>query len=750
MYEKIPSELKQLKQWCTYRLEWDKEAEKYKKIPLNAYTGSYGKSNDESTWADFDTALAAKKKYDCDGLGFYFKPPYFGVDIDQVSEEIYEYIGGYHENLVGDFIDRLGSYTEISISGTGIHIIGKGTLPEGGRRKDKVEMYSEGRFFVMTGKQLGPYKEIRESQEAITYLHSQYIGGGKVTTDRKVHATVHLSNSEILERAFVSKQGPVFRMLYQGYWGTLYPSQSEADLSFANMLAFWTGADFGRMDEIFRTSGLMREKWDRKTGSGTYGERVLNKAISNCQEVYSGNRSKSHRHDNEASRKEYALDDTGNAERFIDSFGEYLRYSYINRCWYFYDGKAWVQDQTGEIKQLADKLVEEMKKELAGIEDSNGAKAFMRHLKKTRDNTGKSNMIKESEHRVSILPYEFDRYKDLFNCQNGYVNLREGALHEHKAEKYFTKISNAAYTNESACPLWLEFLDEIFDHDQELIDYLQKAVEYSLTGSTREQCMFVVFGNGRNGKSVFLDIITAIMGNYAANIQPQTIIVKPHYTGTSGDIARLKAARFVTTTELNDGVRLDEGLVKQLTGGDKITARHLYKDEFEYEPEFKLWMATNHKPIIRGRDDGIWRRLHFIPFHVQIPEHKVDKNLRYKLKQELDGILNWAVEGCLKWQREGLQKPKAVEHAGSEYKVEMDIIAMFIEECCEVGEGKRMKAKLLYETYREWAKDNGQYVMSSTKFGREVAQKFEKQKSSEIYYSGVDLNAEYRKLPMNL
>ncbi|HDU7471725.1 TPA: DNA primase, partial [Listeria monocytogenes] len=182
----------------------------------------------------------------------------------------------------------------------------------------------------------------------------------------------------------------------------------------------------------------------------------------------------------------------------------------------------------------------------------------------------------------------------------------------------------------------------------------------------------------------------------------------------------------------------------------KVTARHLYKDEFEFTPEFKIWMATNHKPIIRGRDDGIWRRLHLVPFTVKIPDEKVDKQLKYKLRSELTGILNWAVEGFLKWQREGLGMPKAVENASSEYKSEMDVITAFIEDCCDVREGEKVNAKKMYETYREWAKDNGQYLMSSTKFGKEMGLKFEKKRSKKGYkYTGVCLNDEYFSLKLN-
>ena len=339
-----------------------------------------------------------------------------------------------------------------------------------------------------------------------------------------------------------------------------------------------------------------------------------------------------------------------NAERFMDVYGTLVRYSYINKEFYFYDGKSWKIDDTGEISKMIDTTVDMMKNEKvyipADCEDPEKIEeAFRKHIKRSRGNSAKKAMREQIMHRVSVLPDEFDSDTTLLNTQNGYLDLISGVLHEHNIDKKFTRIANIEYTDKIDAPQWTEFLNQIFDNDQELIRYVQKAVGYSLTGSTREQSMFVLFGAGSNGKSVFLDTISYIMGSYATNMQADTIMVRKANGGANTDIARLKGARLVTSSEPNEGVRMDEGLVKQLTGGDKVTARFLYGKEFEFTPEFKLWLATNHKPIIRGTDDGIWRRMNLIPFTIQIPDHKKDKNLKYKLKRESVGILNWIVEG---------------------------------------------------------------------------------------------------------
>ena len=195
--------------------------------------------------------------------------------------------------------------------------------------------------------------------------------------------------------------------------------------------------------------------------------------------------------------------------------------------------------------------------------------------------------------------------------------------------------------------------------------------------------MFILFGKGRNGKSIFVETIAEILGDYSNNMQAKSLMVKKN-DNVNTDIARLSKARFVTSSEPNEGFRFDEGLIKQITGGDKVTARFLYAEEFEYTPKFKIWVSTNHKPIIRGTDDGIWRRLVLIPFDVQIPEEKVDKDLKYKLLREAPAILNWMAEGAYMWMQEGLEMSDKLKAAVQKYRNEMDTLGQFIEDCCKV------------------------------------------------------------------
>ena len=754
MYEQIPQELKALPNWICWDAVPDEKRGKIKKVPINALTDGGAMSNNPSTWCDFDTAVKASEKHS--GIGFMFGGcPYFGVDIDGKEEELEAYQRGENGNIISEFISTLQSYAEISQSGKGIHIICKGHLPPQGRRKGNVEMYETGRFFVMTGNSCSEYAGISDCTESIKPLHEKYIGGGR-EPQAKVRPAVSLfSADDIVKAAAGAKNGGKFVALYGGDTAG-YTSSSEADMALCSILAFWTGCDASKMDVIFRSSGLMREKWDRPQSGSTYGALTIQKAIAGCSQVYSPKNSYSasfkqgevNAQTEQTGQRLYSFDDTGNAQRFVDLFGDKVRYCYTDKRWLWYDGRKWCTDMTGAVKRLADKAVACMSAELKVYEQTDAdegtdmAKAFEKHMKSSRSNKSKNAMLNEVMHHVPILPSQLDRYKAALNTPGGVIDLKSGALASHDPKNYFTKITAVEYSENADCPRWLAFLDDIFRKDKDLIRYVQKAVGYSLTGSTTEQCAFFLYGTGRNGKSTFIDIIRDIFGDYAANIQPETIMVRSNQsTAINSDIARLKGARLVTSVEPNEGVRINEGLLKQLTGDDTVTARKLYGDEFEFKPEFKLWMATNHKPVIRGTDTGIWRRIHMIPFTVQIPEEKIDRRLKYKLSAELTGIFRWAVEGCLLWQKEGLKMPRAVLEEVREYRREMDVISAFVEDKCTVGKGLSVQSSALYAAYLRWADSGNEYKMSNTKFGLEIAKRFEKVKGRKYnYYSGLTLD----------
>lgn len=754
----IPDELKQLDNWCVWKFE--KRNGKRTKIPFNAATGEFAKSNDKSTWSSYETAVNAEG---VDGIGFFFEPPYLGIDIDDIDDDLHRFKQGDKlDNIVSEFNEAFKSYTEVSPSGNGLHIIVKGKIPGTRRRKGNIEMYDSGRFFTMTGKSIGKYKDVTEvSKQVFKTIYDKYLPDKTVqypTTNNYQQNIHNLSEIDVINEIYKSKQSKLFDDLMKGNYEPYYTSHSEADMALANILAFWCAKDYSQMDSIFRQSNLYRDKWDEKRKNSTYGEQTLFKAINEANNIYTPKQQTddnplryalSKLFDNKEETKEYPIrsyDDTGNADRFIDRYGNLYKYSYIANKFYIYDGMKWKVDDKGSIRKLIDEMIESIKNEKVlhseDVTEEEAREVFQKYYKKTRGTQAKKNIMNELMHRRPATPDDFDRDDMLINVANGYIDLTSRELYKHDINKMFSQITNTDYTEKMQPAVWLDFLNDIFAGDQKVIRYIQKALGYSLTGSTREQIMFILFGKGRNGKSIFVEVISEILGDYSNNMQAKSLMVKKN-DNVNTDIARLSKARFVTSSEPNEGFRFDEGLIKQLTGGDKVTARFLYAEEFEYTPKFKIWVSTNHKPIIRGTDDGIWRRLVLIPFDVQIPEEKVDKDLKYKLLREAPAILNWMAEGAYMWMQEGLEMPDKLKAAVQKYRNEMDTLGQFIEDCCKVDKYSSEKVSNLHQAYKTWSNDNltSTKVLGMKSFSQKMEERFVKESRRDAnYFIGIEID----------
>lgn len=737
-FNNIPQELKDLKQWVCWKGVLNDKG-KLSKIPINAKTGGGAMSNNPETWTDYETALAAAEKFKYNGIGFMFSNGYFGVDLDNCSEE-----------LKDEFIKVLDSYTEVSYSGNGIHIICKGKLPEGPRRKANIEMYDSNRFFVMTGKSIHT-QIINERNEQIKELFNKYLKADEYQYKKVAVTGPTLEDGEIVRKASASKNGNLFTLLLNGNWeGLTYQSQSEADMAFAMMLAFWTNKNPEQIDRIFRSSGLIRPKWDEKRGRDTYGNITIENAIKKTAIAYDPNYDSKLINYNPTTgevgidkNESFDPSDTGNAQRLVKRYGDQIKYNFENKQWLLWAETHWRNDATNQIKVLAENVIEEMENQMLLLESAEAQKELLKNISRAYSTSGKDAMIKESQHIMGVpcVNADFDKQHFLLNTLSGVVDLQSGKLMQHTKELMLSKLSHIQIDiNEPK--LWLKFLDEIFMGDKELIKFIQKAVGYTLTGSIKEQCMFILFGDGANGKSVFLDVISTMLGDYGVNAQVDTILAKKgNGNNANSDLARLKGARMATTSEPNEGSKFNEGLIKQLTGGDTITARFLYGKEFEFRPEFKLWLATNYKPVIRGTDQGIWRRIRLIPFEYKIPKEKQDKNITEKLLQELPQIINWAIQGALLWQKEGLESPASINDATKEYRNEMDIINTFVDECCQIIPNYETPAQEVYNEYSEWSKRGNEYLMSLTRFGKEMAKRFDKKKTRNgVVYMNLRLS----------
>lgn len=399
--------------------------------------------------------------------------------------------------------------------------------------------------------------------------------------------------------------------------------------------------------------------------------------------------------------------DIGNAERFISRHGADVLYCFKWKDWLLWDGKRWQPDENGKITGLAKETAKSIFAEASQANDKDEAKTIVKHAFKSQYKTRLEAMTALAQCQVPVSPDELDADPWLLNVQNGTLNLKTCEIQPHNRQDKITKLAPVEYDPYAKCPQWQAFLQKVLAGDETLIQFVQRAVGYSLTGSTREQCFFVLYGTGANGKSVFLTTLQSLLADYATQADFSAFLVK-HNDNSSNDIARLKGARFVSASETGAGKRLNESLVKQLTGGDVITARHLYSEFFEFKAQFKLWLASNFKPTITGQDLGIWRRVRMIPFTVTIPPEEQDHDLTEKLKGELPGILTWAVCGLEDWQNKGLGESEAVSEATKGYRDEMDILGPFLDECCFFEPSARVKTSTLKQAYAEWCLANGE------------------------------------------
>jgi putative DNA primase/helicase len=417
----------------------------------------------------------------------------------------------------------------------------------------------------------------------------------------------------------------------------------------------------------------------------------------------------------------YNLTDLGNARRLVHRHGRNLRYCWLWRKWLVWDGKRWVKDDTGEVYRLAKETVSSIYQEAAAAPNDEARKELGKHATRSEAGARIKEMVDLARSDVPVMPDELDASPDLLNTESGTIDLRTGELREHRREDLITKIAPTTYRPDAAAPTWEAFLERVLP-GEDLRAFVQRAVGYSATGDTSEQCMFINHGGGANGKSTFQEAIAAALGDYAMRAPTEMLLAK-RSDGVPNDVARLKGARFVSASETEEGRRLAESRIKDLTGQDTITARFMKAEWFDFAPTHKLWLSTNHKPEIRGTDAAIWRRIRLVPWAVTIPPAEQDKKLRIALRHELAGILAWVVRGCLQWRREGLQAPDEVRKATGEYRAEMDVLAGFLVECCELDTGHWEYAKDLYECYKRWCDENGERPEPQRKFGGRLGER---------------------------
>lgn len=431
-----------------------------------------------------------------------------------------------------------------------------------------------------------------------------------------------------------------------------------------------------------------------------------------------------------SSNKTYELNDLGNSKRLLDNFGEDFKYLNDVGNFLIWKDDLWKLDlEALEMLEKCKHLIPIIESEADAANDYN--EDYAKKLRAFADRTSSVKNLKAPielvKHASSIESSILDKNDYLFAVKDGCVDLKTGRFRSREKGDYITIASDVAYDKEATCDTWVKFINEIMKEDAEMIEYLQKIAGYLLTGDTKEQCFFIFYGRGANGKSTFVNTLNEILKSYAVSIPNEVLMSNKNSNGNApnAELLKLKGKRMVETGELPEFRAFNESLLKQMTGGDLITARGMYaKNPISFNPKFKLIMVGNHKPYIKGLDHGFWRRTHVVPFDNTIPKEKIDKSLQEKLSSELSGILNWAIEGCLKWQQEGLEQPEKVKKAAEDYKQEQDYIGEWIADCCiEVDSSKYTIGQELFHNYDEWCNSHNESRLTARTLYKKLEEK---------------------------
>ncbi len=421
---------------------------------------------------------------------------------------------------------------------------------------------------------------------------------------------------------------------------------------------------------------------------------------------------------------DFDLNDHGNSLRIDSAFGDRMRYSNDFKKWLIFDGQRWLKDDVQQARQLAKEVMLECLKQaitLPRTEEAKKVESFAKFSLNCSMITHALAML-QSERFVRLS--ELDSDPHLLNFQNCTVDLRTGESRPHSADDFITKLVHHRYDPEAGCSRWRKFLKRIFNSNAALIDYFQYALGYSLTGNTSEKAVFFCSGGGNNGKTTALSTIRDLISEYSGMVEINTLMTRVESNNTQADLADLRGARFVTTSETESGQRLAEGKLKRITQGmGNIKSCRKYENPITFPETHKLWLDCNHLPLVRGTDDAIWNRLHLIPFDVTIPAAEIDRELPRKLLGEADGILAWLVAGAVRWHEQGLEKPPEVEAAGTRWRAESDTLLGFINDICVLSETAKSIASTLYAAYKSWCERNDERALTMRDFKAQLEQR---------------------------
>jgi putative DNA primase/helicase len=738
-FEHLPKELKDNGLFCAWIFD-----EEDGKVPYDLKNGIKVRSNNINTfspWSKVTEKISNYIKIERDGtwkggLGLGIFNGFSAVDIDHCVTN------GKPNAFAQDIIDYFNSYTEFSPSHTGIRIIFKtdDKLDENvyyvNNHNIGLEMYvsdSTFKFVTLTGDSINPF-DVPINKVSIVNVLDKYMK--KSSNSSKPAATG--DGVDDLE-PFINSD-PKLNELWNNKAPGSGANESELDLALCDKLAFYFANDKEKVNEAFTSSPYFTSKDDKHKNKwlirNDYRERTLSTACSQTQVYGSSNVVVK-----DSSPSSVLLDytDTGNAYAFVNINLGILKYNFDNSCWMIWNGKWWQADVTEQARNMVDDMVNEMKMDTDKLIND---KEYLKNVKYLLSKSGKDNLLNEARHVPGIpsLNSNYDSDIYLFNCHDGVLDLRDLSIRKSTPEMMISKYSDINI-DKTEPVLFNKFMAETFKGSESLIDYVETIFSLCLTGDVSEQKVWFFVGEGNNGKSVITDVMMSIFGDYAAKTDKDLILDKKFQSQNQSHLARLNGKRLVFITETGQNEKLNEPQVKDMSGGEPLIARFLYKNEFEFTPQFKMIMMSNYEPIIRGTDYGIWRRTRIVRFKNIIPPDKIDTHLSDKLIKERNSIFWLLVKHYVAYRKAGrLIEPDEVLNETNMYRTDMDLVQKWIDENCEVGSEFSATANDLWHDFDLWLEKRKEYQMSQTQFGRNLSRKFGKRRGgSGNIYLGIEL-----------
>lgn len=754
-YSTIPQDLKTSARFCVWG--YRRKKNRQTKVPYNPVTGACAKANDPFTFGSFTDAVKALEKnpkhYAGIGIGLF--DDLVGIDIDDCIDT-----DGHISELAEDIIQRIGSYAEKSPSGTGIHILCRASdfRYDSSRYYVKnphnhIEFYVAGctnRYLTITGDALNDEivnertQEIKELAERYMVKKSAPLNQTPLLLDDGEdldRRTYSMDDDSVLQRMFTAKNSTTVQQLWNGDTSG-YSSQSEADLAMCNWLAFYTRKDPEQMDRLFRMSCLYRNKWDELHGSETYGAMTIRKAIEGARNIWSPNfRSVAMNNDIESALsflKRENMIDNPRYNRMDDISAGYLLADYIKpfarpmsngKDWVTYDGVRWSKDDSASVVEESAKAISRALLIYAGTCDSDRTKDDVSEwANKWGRRANRKTYIQDAATVYPVSRSAFDTNPWLLNLNNGTLDLKTLKLHDHNPDDLITQIAPIDYRPElGICEEWNTFISQIMEpseeecpHGDELdridagmfkAEFLQRFMGYCLSGDTKEESLLIMYGpTSRNGKSVCVESIRAVMGTYACSVNADTLLrakFNRNSSGPSEDIARLAGIRMASVGEIPQGSQLDAARVKLLTGGDSLNARFLQENSFDFTPQFKLLFHTNHLPACSDNSVFDSGRVLVLPFsrHFEPGEQKKDLKRKIKEPEMQSMILNWLIEGYKMYVDngdKGLDPPEIVRNATLEYRKDNDKVSRFLDEKLTPKTNYKISSEKVYSEYCVW------------------------------------------------